>query len=255
VKKVQQALNQLDQANLIEDGIYGSRTAAAVLAYKRARSIVNLKYQTEADNIVGKMTIEALDRELLGLLDPKVIIGRPSFRPILSFAVTQSPVASIAADVSAVIRGNPHVSANASVTDGLPPSVPPGQSYQVDVSVIPPLTGSDFIDLEIINTSPLDGIAVINPKRIQSSTKVMVLGNRQTEPGNAAKLQIQASLNGKVLATSNGFSVCAYPKSIKAEPGIEVDDLSGIGMIVKETLESDSGASSHLDQVEWTEIT
>ncbi len=46
VKKIQQALNKLDRANLMEDGIYGHRTAAAVLAYKRARNIVNHKYQT-----------------------------------------------------------------------------------------------------------------------------------------------------------------------------------------------------------------
>ena len=256
VQKIQQALNKLDGANLREDGIYGPKTAAAVLTYKRTRNIVNFKYQTQPDNIVGKMTIAALDRELLGVSAPKVVIGRPAFGPLLSFAVTPPPVAPTTANVSAVIRGNPHVRANASDKDSLPPSVPPGQAYEVDVSVIPSLTGSDVIDLEIINTSGLNGIAVINPKQIQRSTKVTVLGSRQTEPGNAGKLQIQASLQGKVLAISNGFSVCAHPKSITAHtpPAIDVDDLSGVGMMVRETLESDSGAVSHLDQVEWSEL-
>jgi peptidoglycan hydrolase-like protein with peptidoglycan-binding domain len=70
VKKIQQALNKLDRAGLKEDGIYGPRTAAAVLAYKRARNIVNRKYQTQADNIVGKMTIASLDAEM-ARVEPK----------------------------------------------------------------------------------------------------------------------------------------------------------------------------------------
>jgi len=65
VRKIQLALTQLDGATLRLDGIYGPATAAAVLAYKRKREIVNRSYQTEADNIVGKMTVAALDREML----------------------------------------------------------------------------------------------------------------------------------------------------------------------------------------------
>jgi hypothetical protein len=43
---------------------YGPTTTAAVLAYKRRRKIINPSYQTSADNIVGRMTIAALDREM-----------------------------------------------------------------------------------------------------------------------------------------------------------------------------------------------
>ena len=50
VKRIQLALDQLDHAHLLPDGIYGSRTAAAVLAYKQRRGIVNRTYQTTADN-------------------------------------------------------------------------------------------------------------------------------------------------------------------------------------------------------------
>jgi hypothetical protein len=63
------ALTQLDGAAIDQDELqrclYGPSTALAVLAYKRKRNIVNRRYQTQADNIVGKMTIAALDRELL----------------------------------------------------------------------------------------------------------------------------------------------------------------------------------------------
>jgi hypothetical protein len=68
VAKIQRALAILDGA-LMEAGelsaaTYGPSTAAAVLQYKRARSIINRSYQQQADNIVGKMTIASLDRGL-----------------------------------------------------------------------------------------------------------------------------------------------------------------------------------------------
>src|SRR5882757_3396448 len=65
VRKIQQALIQLDGATIQADGIYGPKTAAAVLAYKRKRNIVNRTYQTTADDTVGKMTVAAMDKELL----------------------------------------------------------------------------------------------------------------------------------------------------------------------------------------------
>ncbi|WP_088278928.1 hypothetical protein [Ideonella sp. A 288] len=48
-------------------GAYGDSTAATVLAYKRARDIVNRSYQKQADDIVGVMTLARLDAELCGL--------------------------------------------------------------------------------------------------------------------------------------------------------------------------------------------
>jgi hypothetical protein len=64
VSKIQQALNQLDNCALPVDGIYGPSTTRAVLAFKKARNIVNRAYQSVPDGIVGKMTISALDKEL-----------------------------------------------------------------------------------------------------------------------------------------------------------------------------------------------
>src|SRR5947209_12805128 len=56
VRKIQQALLQLDRAAIAHDevagGSYGPSTADAVLAYKKKRGIVNRSYQTQADNIV-----------------------------------------------------------------------------------------------------------------------------------------------------------------------------------------------------------
>ena len=69
VAKVQTALMMLDGAKIDRRETlkknYGPSTAAAVLAYKTKRRIINRAYQAEADDIVGKMTIAALDREML----------------------------------------------------------------------------------------------------------------------------------------------------------------------------------------------
>jgi len=68
VKKIQRALQKvfgstIDPAEL-QSGRYGVSTAAAVLAYKRSRGIINTSYQTQADDIVGIQTINRLDKEL-----------------------------------------------------------------------------------------------------------------------------------------------------------------------------------------------
>jgi hypothetical protein len=69
VHKIQTALMLLDDARIdateLQAKRYGWSTAAAVLGYKRKRDIVNRSYQTQADNIVGKMTIATLDADML----------------------------------------------------------------------------------------------------------------------------------------------------------------------------------------------
>lgn len=69
VVKIQIALMLLDGAWVADHemraGIYGRTTAAAVLAHKTKRGIINRNYQSQADDIVGKMTIAAMDRELV----------------------------------------------------------------------------------------------------------------------------------------------------------------------------------------------
>ena len=68
VGKIQTALSTLDNS-AIDAGeasaqFYGQSTASAVLTFKTRRDIVNRSYQSTADNIVGKMTIAALDSEM-----------------------------------------------------------------------------------------------------------------------------------------------------------------------------------------------
>ena len=69
VGKIQTALALLDGAVIAPDEVqqasYGASTASAVLEYKRKRNIVNRSYQTQADAIVGKMTMASLDAEMV----------------------------------------------------------------------------------------------------------------------------------------------------------------------------------------------
>jgi hypothetical protein len=44
---------------------YGIATTKAVLSYKTKRKIINRSYQSSPNNIVGKMTIAALDRDMI----------------------------------------------------------------------------------------------------------------------------------------------------------------------------------------------
>ena len=66
---IQIALIEIDNATIdageLAGEIYGNSTAAAVLAYKKRRAIINRSYQSSADNIVGKMTIRSLDDDML----------------------------------------------------------------------------------------------------------------------------------------------------------------------------------------------
>jgi peptidoglycan hydrolase-like protein with peptidoglycan-binding domain len=64
VSRIQDALNMVDGAGLNSDGMFGSATAAAVLTFKKKRDIINRAYQMQADGIVGKMTMAALDAEV-----------------------------------------------------------------------------------------------------------------------------------------------------------------------------------------------
>ena len=69
VSKIHTALLMLDEVSVapaeLKTQQYGASTAAAVLAFKKRRGIINTSYQTQADNIVGKMTIAAMDKEIL----------------------------------------------------------------------------------------------------------------------------------------------------------------------------------------------
>lgn len=68
VAKVQMALYAVDWIVIdrgeLRSKHYGPSTANAVLKYKTKRNIINSSYQNKPDNVVGKMTIARLDKDL-----------------------------------------------------------------------------------------------------------------------------------------------------------------------------------------------
>lgn len=135
VSKIQQALNILDGADLSEDGVYGPTTAEAVLRYKQKRTIINRSYQTQPDNIVGKMTIAALDTDLSSLKQPKKPIAlrvlspapeRLGHRPHVVASPGRGPL--LAFSFSAALYGAP------SFLPGPVVSINKGQTALVEVT-------------------------------------------------------------------------------------------------------------------------
>jgi hypothetical protein len=100
VAKIQIALTAVDSATIDDKEMsakkYGLSTAGAVLAFKTVRRIINFGYQTQPDNIVGKMTIAALDTELLAEQDsPIVIIVQSLIEVLVLFFLTVPAIVSL----------------------------------------------------------------------------------------------------------------------------------------------------------------
>jgi hypothetical protein len=160
--------------------------------------------------------------------------------------------------INPVIRSNPHMDSGAKDI-GLPNSLPPRKTYQLKITVTPPLdfdrcaTGQ-FIQLSIAGGGLDAGTATVSPDRITKTTTVTVQGldptkpdfSAQKKPQFAGRLKIQAKLDGKqLLAESQGFTVCAHPLNWREEFDSDIDETLQqkhvVGMYVKLFCDSDSG--------------
>ncbi|HWL92057.1 MAG TPA: hypothetical protein VNT79_00860 [Phycisphaerae bacterium] len=69
VSLIQYAVLSLESGEIsgveIQSQTYGPTTARTVLAYKTRRKIINTAYQQTPDNIVGRMTMAALDFDMV----------------------------------------------------------------------------------------------------------------------------------------------------------------------------------------------
>lgn len=84
VSKIQEALfllmNDVNLGDELGSEIYGPQTAAAVQRYKETHRppIINTAYQSRADNIVGKMTIQWLDEDMANRSAPAPAPPKPT---------------------------------------------------------------------------------------------------------------------------------------------------------------------------------
>ena len=148
--------------------------------------------------------------------------------------------------ISDVIRGNPYVARDAADA-GLPASIPPGKPYEVRISITPPLDSGQRVDLTVDGFSSDNGSATLSANSITASGVVNIIGGSQTKPGFTGKIKLMAGYNGKLVAMSNGFSVCAHEDSMQRQFFRDVND-SHIGVMVALTKTSDSGSVNDLDQ-------
>ncbi len=102
-----------------------------MLAYKEKRHIINHSYQTQADNIVGKMTMAALDREMLG---KEVVPSGPTrLEPIFPAQRYELPSVQLHQPINRSILA---FNVNAPSNNALPP-LPPGTTINPNTLEVP----------------------------------------------------------------------------------------------------------------------
>lgn len=153
--------------------------------------------------------------------------------------------------IGRVIRGNPYVDRNAKPTRGLPDSLPPNRTYEVEIRVEPALEKAcpgEFIEVSIAGCSDDNGTATVTPAKITKTATVTVAGVKQTVPRHGGNLKVQARLGNRVLALSPGFTVCAHPLNFKDVFDSNIEDTLQekhvIGMQSTSSWESDSGTAA-----------
>lgn len=100
VSKIQKALFAIDKASIAANELdvsrYGPSTAAAVLKYKQNHNppIINFTYQAQADNVIGKMTIVFLDREMMAIENLPIPPSVPPQNELLSLVAAKQKIRS-----------------------------------------------------------------------------------------------------------------------------------------------------------------
>lgn len=120
VRKIQTALNLLNGAAIAPDGSYGPKTAAAVRAYKQKRCIINFSYQTQVDDIVGKMTIAAMDAELRALFPLSISVNFLLSATLTTGAPTPRAIIVTEMDIDSVRWGQQVVDFSQKMKSSLP---------------------------------------------------------------------------------------------------------------------------------------
>jgi hypothetical protein len=97
---------------------------------------------------------------------------------------------------------------------GLPFSVPPGKTCNVEVKIDPP--ADTAVTFQIKGGQGTNGTASLNPTSLSGNGGTLtVTGGNQTGAGVGPQLTIQAKYKGNVCGTSAAFAVCAHPKGVK----------------------------------------
>jgi uncharacterized protein DUF4157 len=162
-----------------------------------------------------------------------------------------------------------HIRGTATPAAMIPDRIPPRVNTPVDVTFGGTPDVSAPVTLSIDGTGGGNGSATINGAAsfsfaVKGTETVNLSGVTQTDPGKAGNLTLVARQHGSLLAMSNGFSVSSIPQNM-SHPFIrllsDADCVSvglpaacGLrGMLVNQTMESDSGVPADLDKVQESE--
>jgi hypothetical protein len=146
---------------------------------------------------------------------------------------------------------------------GLPPSLRFRKETPVAVTIQRnPGDPEGAILFEVVNTSAANGEAsIVGAHELLESGVIQVRGDVQTEPDHSGQLVIRALLNGNVVGSSDGFSVCSHPTCVENGPQHETmtldhpeSDHSSVGLKVWMRLPSDSDVDTDLAAVHEKEV-
>jgi hypothetical protein len=132
-------------------------------------------------------------------------------------------------------------------TSGLPLSVSPTKTKNVDVT-IKPETGTTYTFV-VEETGSGNGSATVTTNATRATSgPITITGGTQTTPGSAGKLIVRAKLGSRKFGESKGFSVCAHPNAVPHGAHNPVNTATQAGMAIAVTYTSDSGTNGDLDQ-------
>jgi Domain of unknown function (DUF4157) len=132
--------------------------------------------------------------------------------------------------------------------------IPPTKTALVPVTVGGLPTGG-IVMIDVEGSGGANGTATVTTGfTLGGSGKVTVLGGAQTTPGNAGKLRLRATVGGKVVGLSPGFTVAAWPTDFTISRNADFDNSALVGLDVNIGCISDgSGALAELNEVDHTE--
>jgi hypothetical protein len=216
VLKIQAALTLLDAAIItldeVERALYGPSTAHSVLAYKQKRNIINRSYQTQADNIVGKMTIASLDREMLKheALPHQPIQIKPAARarvrpprpPDLASMITGTPTLRLGFAVGAAAVG-PSIIPNPGLTGAV--VIGPTVVLEMPRNSVADIVVSDGLFGEVVVADPTI-VKIRQDALVAPGERALVVADPQTFKVHSGKVLGSTIITASTLRFVDGSS-------------------------------------------------
>lgn len=144
----------------------------------------------------------------------------------------------------------------ASTPAGVPDRIPPRIDTPVAVTVTGWHAPWQVVTFSVEGGGGGNGTVTINGANsvtLTASATLQLRGVNQTNPGNAGNLRLVAHHGSVRVGRSNGFSVSSVPQNWSTSLVRSITGSSAIGMIARNSWQSDSGNVADLDEVRRSE--